>query len=105
MFEMRSLVGTWSLLSLLCTLGLGPGPAQAQSSHLPEGFEQIIPRGRIAAIDHPEFVPASKAKMAGYAWVLGVVIDGQARAFSLNLLNHHEVVNDRIGDTAYAAVW
>jgi hypothetical protein len=37
--------------------------------------------------------------------VLGVVIDGQARAFSLNLLNHHEVVNDQIGQTPYAAVW
>jgi hypothetical protein len=71
----------------------------------PEGFEQLLPRGRIAAITAPRFVPAASADIAGESWVLGVVIDGQARAFSLNLLNHHEVVNDRIGNTSYAAVW
>jgi hypothetical protein len=37
--------------------------------------------------------------------VLGVEVEGVAKAYSLNLLNHHEVVNDRSGDTAYAAVW
>ena len=39
------------------------------------------------------------------AWVFGVEVSGVARAYSLNLLNHHEVVNDRVGDTAFAAVW
>ena len=34
-----------------------------------------------------------------------VVIDGEARAYSLNLLNRHEVVNDRIGEQKFAAVW
>jgi hypothetical protein len=33
------------------------------------------------------------------------VIEGEAHAYSLNLLNHHEVVNDRFGDTPVAAVW
>ena len=32
-------------------------------------------------------------------------IDGVAKAYSLQLLNRHEVVNDRTGETAYAAVW
>jgi carotenoid cleavage dioxygenase-like enzyme len=72
---------------------------------LPDDFEQILPRGRIAAITDPSFIPASSADIRDDAWVLGVVIDGQARAFSLNLLNHHEVVNDEIGQTPYAAVW
>jgi hypothetical protein len=39
------------------------------------------------------------------AWVLGVAVDGTAKAYSLNLLNRHEVVNDKTGETAYAAVW
>jgi len=34
-----------------------------------------------------------------------VEIDGQARAYSLNLLNRHEVVNDQIGGKSFAAVW
>ncbi len=71
----------------------------------PEGFKRVIPRGQIAAISEPTYVPASEAKLPPRAWVLGVVIDGQARAYSLNLLNSHEIVNDRIGETNFAAVW
>ena len=75
------------------------------AEELPPGVEQIIPRGQIAAVVSPRFVPAGEAKISDDAWVLGVEIDGQAHAYSLNLLNRHEVVNDRIGDTAFAAVW
>ncbi len=77
----------------------------SQAEDLPKEFKQIIPRGRIAAISQPQFVPGESANIAGDSWVLGVVIDGQARAYSLNLLNSHEVVNDRIGNIAFAAVW
>ncbi len=82
--------------------------AQAASdppSDLPSEFQQIIPRGRIASVDEPEFVSAGKAEIPDDAWVLGVEIDGEAKAYSLNLLNQHEIVNDRIGETAFAAVW
>lgn len=72
---------------------------------LPSEFKQIIPRGKIASIDTPEFVSATEAEISNDAWVLGVAIGGEARAYSLNLLNHHEIVNDRIGDHAFAAVW
>ena len=34
-----------------------------------------------------------------------VVIDGEARAYSLNLLNHHEIVNAGISGLPIAAVW
>lgn len=71
----------------------------------PAGYQQILPRGRIASIDEPMYVGADDAKIRDEAWVLGVVIDGQARAFSLELLNAHEVVNDSIGDINFAAVW
>ena len=72
---------------------------------LPDAFSQLIPRGRIASIDQPQFVTASEAEIADEAWVLGVEIDGQAKAYSLNLLNRHEVVNDRFGELPVAAVW
>jgi hypothetical protein len=72
---------------------------------LPPGFRQVVPRGRIASIDAPRFVPAAKARIPGEAWVLGIVIDGEARAYSLNLLNRHEIVNDRVGERGFAAVW
>ncbi len=77
----------------------------AQSKDLPKEFKQIIPRGRIAAITKPVFVSATEAEMSDDSYVLGVVIDGHARAYSLNLLNSHEIVNDEVGNTAFAAVW
>ena len=72
---------------------------------LPDDFEQLLPRGRIASIDDPQFVSAAEAEISDDAWVLGVVIEDQARAYSLNLLNRHEVVNDTIAGRPIAAVW
>lgn len=68
-------------------------------------FQQVLPRGRIAAIDDPHFVSAAEAKVSPEAWILGFVVDGQARAYSLNLLNRHEVVNDQTVDKTFAVVW
>ena len=64
-----------------------------------------MPRGGIPAVFDPVFVPAAEAELPDEARVLGVVVDGVAKAYSLNLLNRYEVVNDRSGETAYAAVW
>lgn len=72
---------------------------------LPDEFRQLLPRGRIASVDQPEFVSAAEAEISDDAWVLGVVDDGQAKAYSLNLLNRHEVVNDELGGRPIAAVW
>lgn len=85
--------------------GLVPCAGAADKDELPPAFQQILPRGQIASVDSPIFVSAEKAKLPPEAWVLGVFIEGEARAYSLNLLNHHEIVNDRIGDKTFAAVW
>jgi len=77
---------------------------QSSGNH-PKGYEQLLPRGRIAAITHPTYVPAEKATVAPNSWVLGVVIDGKPLAYSLNLLNAHEVVNDEQNGKHFAAVW
>lgn len=71
----------------------------------PAGFVQILPRGSIAAINEPTYVASDRAKVAEDSIVLGVLVDGVPIAYSLNLLNRHEVVNDSVGDTNFAAVW
>ena len=92
--------------AVLAVLGLFfSAPGLRAADRPPPGVEQILPRGRLAAIDQPTYVTAATAEIPDDAWVLGVFLDGEARAFDLNLLNRHEVVNDRIGETAYAAVW
>jgi hypothetical protein len=93
--------GLAAILSVVGELALTAAVGEA----LPPGVEQILPRGRIAAVFDPQFVTASKAKIPDDAWVLGVQVEGQAKAYSLNLLNRHEVVNDQSGDTEFAAVW
>lgn len=90
---------------LLVGAGLAPGVRAADGEGLPPEFQQIIPRGRIASVDTPRFVSAQEARLPPEAWVLGVLVDGRARAYSLNLLNRHEIVNDQVGDKAFAAVW
>jgi hypothetical protein len=105
------------IAALALTCGLA-GPAWAEEEKRPErppvpqpegevppDYKQILPRGKIASIDAPEFVSAAEAEIEDDAWVLGVVIDGQAKAYSLTVLNHHEVVNDRFGELPVAAVW
>ena len=95
---------TLTVLLLLAVATVVAVPLTAQDD-LPEGVEQLLERGRIAAVTEPQFVTAAEAEIADDAWVLGAAINGETKAYSLNLLNRHEVVNDRFGDLPVAAVW
>jgi hypothetical protein len=68
---------------------------------------QLLPVGAIPAIDEPEFVRGelADAQMMTDEPVLGVIVDGEARAYSLWHLDAHEIVNDEIKGTAIAATW
>ena len=89
------------LFALVCALV----SFSAKGADRPPGYEQILPRGRIAAIDDPVYVSASAARIPDDAWVLGFELDGHAFAYSLNLLNAHEAVNDEVAGHSFAAVW
>lgn len=79
--------------------------AEVAAEDSPEGVTQLLGRNAIPAIFDPTFVDAQQAAIPDDAWILGVVIEGEARAYSLNLLNHHEIVNDEIAGRPIAAVW
>ena len=100
-----------ALLSVLLPIS-GGAPfvyAEPQSApveeDIPPGVEQLLPRGAIPAIFEPVFVRADSAEIPDDAWIFGVELNGETRAYSLNLLNHHEVVNDVIGGLPVAPVW
>ncbi len=95
---------THHVVTPLVLLALSTGSLAGQDAP-PEGVEQLLPRGRIAAVTEPTFVAAAEADIPDDAWVFGVAIGDEAKAYSLNLLNHHEVVNDRFADLPVAAVW
>jgi hypothetical protein len=63
---------------------------------------------RKAIVDAP-FIAAEAVKdqVSDSELVLGVVIEGQARAYPINMLTGpaREIINDRIGETDFAATW
>ncbi|MDX1666504.1 MAG: DUF3179 domain-containing protein [Saprospiraceae bacterium] len=59
------------------------------------------PKDGIPAIDQPVFVSADEANfLKADDRVLGLSIEGQAKAYPIKILNYHEVVNDEFDDRA-----
>ncbi len=79
--------------------------AASHPDSIPTGVQMLMERGGIPAVFAPQFVSAAEADLPDSAWVLGIEIAGEARAYSLNLLNGHEIVNDSVGGRPIAAVW
>lgn len=65
----------------------------------------LLPFDAIPAITKPQFVPAAKAKLDADAPVIGVNFNGESHAYSLYLLNGHEIVNDVVGGKKIATTW
>ena len=51
----------------------------------------------IPAIMKPKFHSAKEAPLKPQDRVLGLVLNGEAKAYPINILNWHEIVNDRVG--------
>jgi len=83
-----------------------PGRA---SSETPLNLQIITILGKdgIPSIDNPQFVTQGEAdsQMLSDERVLGVSINGDHRAYSLNMLSRHEIVNDIVGGVPIAVTW
>ena len=78
---------------------------QGQETELFDDFKQLLPRGDIPAIINPEFATADTAKIADSTWVLGIVINGQARAFSLETPEYDYILKMVPNKELNAPVW
>ncbi len=67
----------------------------------------VLGKDGIPAILNPRFITASQAapQMAPQERILGVSINGDHRAYPLNLLSRHEIVNDTAGGVPIAVTW
>lgn len=67
----------------------------------------LLPKDGIPAIFDPEFVSAGAANgfLRDDDQVMGVVIDGDARAYGTAFLSNREVVNDTVGGRAITVTW
>ena len=67
----------------------------------------VLGKDGIPAIDNPRFVGPGEAdqQMQSFERVLGVSINGDHRAYPLNMLSRHEIVNDTVGGVPVAVTW
>ena len=82
-------------------------PAPGANGNLDLKIITILGRDGIPAILDPVFASpeAALAQMNPSERVLGVSINGDHRAYPLNLLSRHEVVNDTVGGKPIAVTW
>lgn len=64
------------------------------------------PRDGIPALFNPAYLPAEDAlEMLDDEQILGVFLNGVARAYPTRILSHHELVNDSFGDLPVLVSW
>ena len=100
------------IILLLITIMVGSakiGLSQIGSSEIIEGNKMyyILPLDGIPAIDDPKFVSVLKAEkfMNDDELVLGLLVNGDARAYSTWHLDKHEIVNDYVGGVHLSVTW
>jgi len=71
----------------------------------PSGYRQLLGRDAIRPVYDPVFVTAGEIDWNGDDLVLGVEIDGDARAYSIAFLNQREMVIDRIAGIPVLVTW
>ncbi len=66
---------------------------------------QIIPRDGILPVYNPHFVSAEESNYRDDELVMGLEINGDARAYSVGMLRSREMVNDEVGGTPVLVTW
>lgn len=121
----RFVIAVLTLLTLLGVLGAACGRVpnganngsssavvenarEDQPTRMPDyDIVTLLPPDAIPAIYDPTFLSPAEAAQS-YApdeLVLGVEINGDARAYSLPFLSGHEIVNDTVGGRPIAVTW
>ncbi len=112
--SLRICVTSLGLLAAGCATQRGSTDAhhpQSSGDRTPTGSEAY--HGRIQyrakdakpAIVEPLLLPAGEAMLAAGTKVIGVYVNGDARAYPLFILNNHQIVNDVVGGTPLSASW
>ena len=91
------------LILLLATISCAS--AEDQADYTDDKIRTLLPFDAIPAITEPQFVPANAAQLDADAPVIGVTFNGESHAYSLYLLNGHEIVNDVVGGLNIATTW
>lgn len=71
----------------------------------PEGFRQLLPRDAILPVYNPTFVEARAIDWSNDTLVIGLTLDGDAKAYPVRFLNRREMVIDWIAGTPVLVSW
>ncbi len=91
--------------TLILILLLSVTLCAAAADYADDAIRTLLPFDAIPAITDPQFVSASAAKLDPDAPVIGVTFNDESHAYSLYLLNGHEIVNDVVGGLKIATTW
>jgi len=76
----------------------------------PRRFDHGLGADRIPSIDAPQFAAPDDPRfgeggLPGDTEVIGVEVDGEARAYPIRTMNRHELVNDTFGEAHMTVAW
>ena len=79
--------------------------AKDQTDYSDDEIRTLLPFDAIPAITEPQFVSAGAAQLDADAPIIGVTFNDESHAYSLYLLNGHEIVNAVVGGLNIATTW
>jgi len=91
-------------LGSLANPGAVYDPVKA-GERLPRGFRQLLRRDAILPIYDPTFLSAGQTTWPEDTLVLGVELEGDARAYPIRFLNRREMVIDSIAGIPVLVTW
>ena len=71
----------------------------------PPGFRQLLPRDAILPVYNPTFVAPNGVDWPDDTLVIGLELDGEAKAYPVSFLNRREMVIDWIAGSPVLVTW
>ncbi len=96
---------TWVLGGLPRLWGSAPSASMPEENEVLAKMARLLGRDMIAPIYAPRFADAAYATLRDDELILGVEINGEAKAYPITVLNAREMVNDVLGGVPILATW
>ena len=86
--------------------GTGTSSAERVAVDFSEGHLDVqLSPDAIPPLNYPPFVPWSQARLNDQTYVIGVSINGESKAYPIEVLNFREMVNDTVGGVPVLVTW
>ena len=89
---------------------IGPGTGASSERRVEVAFHQSRLYGTLAfddvtPLNSPAFAPARESLLHDDTLIVGVALGGEAKAYPITVLEHHEMVNDIVGGVPVLVTW